>query len=75
MKKFIKAIFCLFLISIHAGVELYPSGKLLVKKYVSEIDFEKLLNTKPIAKYMSHLSSEEQKEMVFFLKAYYQTKN
>jgi len=75
MKKFIKTFFCLFLICIHVGVEFYPSGKLLAQKYVSEIDFESILNTKPITKYMSHLSSDEKEEIISFLKAIYQTKN
>lgn len=75
MKKLIKAIVCLFLICIHVGVELYPSGKLLAKKYVSQIDFEYILKTKPIAKYMSHLSIEEKEEITSFFKALYQTKN
>lgn len=75
MKKFIKTLFCLFLICIHVGVELYPSGKLLAQKYVSEMDYEHMLNTKPIAKYMSHLSTDEKEEIVSFLKTFYQTMN
>lgn len=75
MKKFIKTVFCLIFICIHVGVELYPTGKLLAKKYVAKVDLEPIWNAKPIAKYMSHLSTDEKKEIVSFLKTIYQTKN
>lgn len=75
MKKFIKTLVCLFLTCIHVCFELYPSGKLLVQKYVSQIDYEQILNAEPITKYMSHLSTDEKGEIISFLKTFYQTKN
>jgi len=75
MKKCIKTIFCLLFVGIHAGVELYPTVKLLAKKYVAQVGLEPIWNAKPIAKYMSQFSTEEKEEVLSFVKTFYQTKN
>jgi len=69
MKKCIKTIICLVLICINIGVELYPSGKLVLRKYVSELDFKKVLSSEMVTKYTSHLSTYEKGQITLFLNA------
>lgn len=71
MKKYFKATLCLFAIVVHVSMEFYPAGKVLVKRHLAEVDFEKALSMKEVSKNLSFLSEEEKKRIVELLENLY----
>lgn len=71
MKKFIKAALCLVLILVHVGMEFYPAWKVLVKRHLAEIDFEKIISKQEVTKNVSFLTAEEKKKVVLLLEDLY----
>lgn len=64
MKKLINCILVFTFIITHVMIELYPTIKMGAKIYASKLNFERLLNSEPIAEYMVYLSDKEKGKLI-----------
>lgn len=70
MKKLINTVLALTFIVTHIIIELYPTFKRSAKIYVTNLDFNNLLNSEQVAEYVSFLSEEEKAELVSMVSSY-----